>query len=34
MRLVTGLLRGDGAGLEIDRACGHARFIARLPFRG
>ena len=34
MRLVTGLLRGEGAGLEIDRACGHARFVARLPLRG
>ena len=33
MRLVTGLLRGDGAGLEIDHASGHARFIARLPLR-
>jgi two-component sensor histidine kinase len=33
MRLVTGLLRGEGAGLEIDRKAGHARFVARLPFR-
>ena len=33
MRLVTGLLRGQGAGLSIDRDCGHARFIARLPYR-
>lgn len=34
MRLVTGLLRGEGAGVEIDRNVPHARFIARLPFRG
>lgn len=33
MRLVTGLLRGEGAGLEIDRTVGHARFIAWLPSR-
>ncbi len=31
MRLVAGLLRGGGAGLEIDRSTPHARFIARLP---
>jgi len=31
MRLVTGLLRGEGAGLEIDRSEGHTCFIARLP---
>jgi|GEM_PF-432613 len=34
MRLVTGLLRGQGCGLEIERADGHARFIARLPLPG
>lgn len=33
MRLVTGLLRGEGAGIEIDRSVPHARFVARLPFR-
>lgn len=31
MRLVTGLLRGEGAGLEIDRGRGQTCFIARLP---
>ena len=31
MRIVTGLLRGPGAGLEVDRLAGHTRFVARLP---
>ncbi|MCQ8239975.1 sensor histidine kinase [Rhizosaccharibacter radicis] len=31
MRLVTGLLNGDGAGLEIERPGGRARFLARFP---
>ena len=31
MRLVNGLLRGEGAGLSLDRSVGHTRFIARLP---
>ncbi len=31
MRLVMGLLRGEGAGLEVDRASPHTRFVARLP---
>lgn len=34
MRLVTGLLRGEGAGLTIARAAGRCRFIARLPLPG
>lgn len=33
MRLVMGLLRGAGAGLEIDRRHGHTCFIARMPPR-
>lgn len=33
MRLVNGLLRGDGAGLEVDRQGGQTRFIARMPPR-
>ena len=31
MRLVNGLLRGEGAGLSLDRSVGHTRFVARLP---
>ena len=31
MRLVQGMLRGPGAGLELDRGVRHTRFVARLP---
>ncbi len=31
MRLVQGLLRGQDAGLSLDRSVGHTRFVARLP---
>ncbi|TDH60762.1 GAF domain-containing protein [Dankookia rubra] len=31
MRLVTGLLKGRGGNLEVDRSAGHTRFVARLP---
>ncbi len=31
MRLVTGLLRGEGGGLEIERRAGRTAFIARMP---
>lgn len=34
MRLVQGLLRGEGAGLEVDRASPHTRFVVRLPLSG
>ncbi len=31
MRLVHGLLRGEGAGLSLDQSVAHTRFVARLP---
>lgn len=31
MRLVVGLLQGAGGSIEVDRGCGHTRFVARLP---
>jgi two-component sensor histidine kinase len=31
MRIVCGLLRTGGAGLELDRSVPHTRFVARLP---
>ena len=34
MRLVLGLLRGQGAGLEVDRSVPHTRFVARMPRPG